>query len=51
MNMRAWMEAWRDAPVKKSMPVLSFPSISLLGVTVQELINDSQLQEIGRAHV
>ena len=47
MNMRAWMEAWRDAPVKKSMPVLSFPSISLLGVTVQELINDSQLQAKG----
>ena len=47
MNMRAWMDAWRDAPVKKSMPVLSFPSISLLGITVKELINDSRLQAKG----
>ena len=47
MNMRTWMDAWRDAPVKKSMPVLSFPSISLLGITVKELINDSRLQAKG----
>lgn len=47
MNMKQWMQEWKNAPVKKTMPVLSFPSISLLGINVVELISDSSLQAKG----
>lgn len=46
-NMYQWVEDIKAAPVKKAMPVLSFPSIQLLGITVQELINDSDIQAKG----
>ena len=36
-----------SAKVKKSMPVLSFPSVSLLGITVRELISSPDLQAQG----
>ncbi len=47
MHMKAWMNELRDAPVKKAMPVLSFPSVSLMGITVRELIGSSDLQAKG----
>lgn len=47
MNTRQWLEDLKKAPVKKAMPVLSFPCISLMGITVKELINDSDLQAKG----
>ncbi len=47
MNMTKWFEDMRAAPVKKAMPVLSFPSIQLLGVGVKQLILDSDLQARG----
>lgn len=47
MNMRTWLNDLRDAPVKKAMPILSFPCVSLLGVTVRQLISDSDLQAKG----
>jgi uroporphyrinogen decarboxylase len=37
----------KATPVKKAMPVLSFPSIQLLGIGVKELIGDSDLQSRG----
>ena len=40
-NMTAWIEQMRGNGMKKPLPVLSFPCISLLGVTVRELISDS----------
>lgn len=46
-NVKAWLEELRNAPQKKAMPVLSFPSISLMGITVYDLINDSSLQAKG----
>ena len=46
-NMYQWVEDIKASPVKKAMPVLSFPSIQLLGITVQELINDSDIQAKG----
>lgn len=45
--MREWMNQQRDAKVKKAMPVLSFPCVSLMGITVKELIADSDLQAKG----
>lgn len=47
MNMKQWMQQMLTAPAKKAMPVLSFPSSQLLGVTVRELVADSDLQARG----
>ncbi len=47
MNMDQWTQEQIDAPVKKGLPVLSFPSIQLLGITVKDLINSSDLQAKG----
>ena len=45
--MKEWMEKIAGDHPKKAMPILSFPSVSLLGVTVRQLISDSDLQAIG----
>lgn len=45
--MKNWIEEYKQAEVKKAMPILSFPSISLLNITVKELISDSNLQAEG----
>ncbi|MCL2068672.1 MAG: methyltransferase, partial [Oscillospiraceae bacterium] len=47
MNMTKWIEDMKSAPVKKAMPVLSFPSIQLLDIGVMELISKSELQAKG----
>lgn len=47
MNMKKWISDLRNAPIKKSMPLLSFPCISLMGITVNQLINDPVLQAEG----
>lgn len=46
-DMRQWMEELRTAPVKKALPVLSFPAVQLLGITVKELISDAGAQARG----
>lgn len=46
-NMYAWIEDQKAATAKKALPVLSFPSVQLLGIMVRELINDSDLQAKG----
>lgn len=38
MNMKAWLDTMMTSPRKKAMPILSFPCVSLMGVTVAELI-------------
>lgn len=47
MDVQKWLEDIRTSPVKKPMPILSFPSIQLLGCTVNELVMDSALQAKG----
>lgn len=47
MTRREWLNSLLTSPVKKAMPILSFPSISLMGITVKELIEDSSLQAKG----
>ncbi len=47
MDMRVWLENLRDSKVKKAMPILSFPCVSLMGITVKELIGNSDLQARG----
>lgn len=51
MNARQWLDNLRNAPVKKAFPILSFPSISLMGITVRELIEDSDLQAQGMKRI
>ena len=45
--MQLWIESLKGTEPKKPIPVLSFPCISLLGITVRELISDSSLQARG----
>lgn len=45
--MRNWLNDIRSADQKKAIPILSFPSVSLLGITVRELISDSDSQAAG----
>ena len=47
MNMRDWLNDIRSADKKKAIPILSFPSVSLLGISVRELISDSDSQAMG----
>jgi len=47
MNMKKWVADMIDAPVKKALPVLSFPAIQKMGINVKEFISDSDLQAKG----
>ena len=46
-NMKKWLEDMRLSPVKKALPILSFPAVGLLGISVKELISDSEKQAQG----
>ena len=46
-DMKQWIDSLKGVKKKKPMPVLSFPCVSLLGITVRELISDSELQARG----
>ena len=46
-NMKEWVAELIGNHPKKPMPILSFPSVSLLGVTVKEMISNSDLQARG----
>ena len=43
-NMKQWLAELNNAKVKKPLPVLSFPGIQLMNVTVRDLIGNSDLQ-------
>ena len=45
--MKSWLSEVMNSTEKKAFPVLSFPCVSLLGITVKELISDSALQAKG----
>ena len=51
MNMTKWFSDMIASPEKKAMPILSFPSISLMGITVRDLIGDGERQAEGMALV
>ena len=50
-DMRQWLDELRQSPRKKALPILSFPSVQLLGITVKELIADSKRQAAGMKKV
>ena len=44
INMDQWLQDYLAAPVKKGIPILSFPGMQLIGSTVEELVKDGHLQ-------
>ena len=46
-NMKEWIASLKGTGAKNPIPILSFPCVSLLGVTVRELNSDSELQARG----
>lgn len=51
MDMQSWLQEMTTAPTKKAMPILSFPSIQLMGIGVRELIADGARQAEGMRRV
>lgn len=47
MDMKKWLLDLREAPVKKALPVLSFPAIQLMDISVKDLISSSDAQARG----
>ena len=45
--MMSWLNKLKENQPKKAIPILSFPCVSLLGVTVRDLISDGELQAKG----
>ena len=46
-NMKQWIDGMRHVGYKRPLPILSFPCVSLLGISVRELISDSERQAEG----
>lgn len=44
--MKQWVQDCINAPVKKGMPILSFPGIQMTGHTVDEMVRDGHLQAL-----
>lgn len=51
MNMQLWLQAQLSQQPRKAMPLLSFPSVQLTGITVQELVSSSDAQAQGMAAI
>ena len=47
MNSKQWLDDMIRAPRKKALPILSFPSVELIGTTVQEMVGNSELMARG----
>ena len=47
MNMYKWIDRLIYQEDKKAFPLLSFPSVQLLYVTVKELVTNSNYQALG----
>lgn len=47
MNMNEWLNGLREPGVYKCMPILTFPSVSLLGCSVKDIVTNSDLQAKG----
>lgn len=45
--MKKWLDEVKAMPKKLPMPILSFPSASLLGVSVKELLSSAEMQAKG----
>ncbi len=45
-NMKQWAAEYISSPVKKAMPILSFPGVQLTGHTVDEMVRNGHLQAV-----
>jgi len=45
--MRQWLDEQKNAKIKKALPVLSFPCIQPMGISVKDLISNSDTQAKG----
>ena len=50
-DMKSWLSCMMASDKKKALPILSFPSIQLMNITVKELISDSDMQAKGMHEV
>ena len=50
-DMRHWVSRMIQSPAKKPLPLLSFPCVQLMGISVRELISSSELQAKGMEKV
>ena len=50
-DMRQWIADTIAAATKKASPVLSFPAVQLMGITVRDLISSSELQSRGMEQI
>lgn len=46
-NMKQWLRELLEEPCKKPLPILSFPAVQLMGISVRELITSSERQAEG----
>jgi uroporphyrinogen decarboxylase len=51
MDIKQWKKNVLAAPCKKAMPILSFPCVQIMGITVKQLIADSALQAEGMKRI
>ena len=47
INRKAWIASQIHTEKKRALPILTFPSVHLLGITVRELISDAAQQAEG----
>ena len=47
MNSKKWLEDVMRSPVKRGLPILSFPCATLMNISVRELIGDASLMARG----
>lgn len=47
MDMYKWLEDIKNSPVKKPMPILSFPAVQLLDISVEQLLSASDMYAKG----
>ena len=50
-DMKKWVADVIASPKKQAVPVLSFPSVQLMGVSVKDLVSDSAVQARGMIEV
>ena len=51
INMKKWLNDYKASRIKKAFPILTFPAIKPLGITVREVVTNSDMQANGMAWI
>lgn len=51
LDMKEWLTGMREAKRKKALPILSFPAVQLMRISVKALISDSDRQAEGMERI